>query len=179
MHHGSRASLFVLIVCAIIWLGAVNVRAVIGNELLVFGTLDFKQNLDGELEREIFRLISLSSIIVIGGYLATFVSALVFVRTTPLRFRENGWLTMSAILFFVFSPVEFYTIFLDWRMIALDFFSNPTLREFRVLFIHRLAALAGVPIIALLCYYTIIALAIWQPMIRAQRALASEVGQSR
>ncbi len=162
--QSSRASLFVLAVSAIIWLGAVNVRAVIGNELLVFGTLEFKQNLDVELEREVFRLISLSSCIVIGGYLATFLSALVFVRTTPLQFKQNGWLMMSAVLFFVFSPVEFYTMFLDWRMIALDFFSSPTLREFRVLFIHRLAALAGVPIIALLCYYTIIALAIWQPM---------------
>jgi len=168
MRQGSRASLFILIVSAIIWLGAVNVRAVIGNELLVFGTLDFKESLNSDLEREIFRLISLSSLIVIGGYLGTFFSALVFVKTTPLRFRENGWLTMSAVLFFIFSPVEFYTIFLDWRMIALDFFSNPTLREFRVLFIHRLAALAGVPIIALLCYYTIIALAIWQPMKRVQ-----------
>ncbi|HTX17237.1 MAG TPA: hypothetical protein VMG34_01150 [Bacteroidota bacterium] len=168
MRQGPRASLFILIISAIIWLGAVNVRAVIGNELLVFGTLDFKESLNSDLEREIFRLISLSSLIVIGGYLGTFFSALVFVKTTPLRFRENGWLTMSAVLFFIFSPVEFYTIFLDWRMIALDFFSNPTLREFRVLFIHRLAALAGVPIIALLCYYTIIALAIWQPMKRVQ-----------
>ena len=162
--QSSRASLFILIVSAIIWLGAVNVRAVIGNELLVFGTLEFKQSLAPELEREIFRLISLSSVIVIGGYLATFLSALFFVRTTPLRFKQNGWMMMSALLFFIFSPVEFYTMFLDWRMIALDFFSNPTLREFRVLFIQRLAALAGVPIIALLCYYTIIALAIWQPM---------------
>jgi hypothetical protein len=162
--QGSKASLFVLIVSAIIWLGAVNVRAVIGNELLVFGTLEFKQGLATELEREVFRLISLSSIIVIGGYLATFASALVFARTTPLRFKQNGWLMMSTLLFFIFSPVEFYTMFLDWKMIALDFFSNPTIREFRVLFIQRLAALAGVPIIALLCYYTIIALAIWQPM---------------
>jgi hypothetical protein len=162
--QSSRASLFLLIVSAIIWLGAVNVRAVIGNELLIFGTLEFKPNLDAELEREVFRLISLSSLIVIGGYLATFVSALVFVWTTPLRFKQNGWLMMSALLFFIFSPVEFYTIFLDWRMVALDFFFNPTLREFRVLFIHRLAALAGVPVIALFCYYTIIGLAIWQPM---------------
>jgi len=168
MRQGSKASLFILIVGAFIWLGAVNVRAVIGNELLVFGTLGFKENLNSDLEREIFRLISLSSLIVIGGYLTTFFSALAFVRTTPLRFKENGWLTMSALLFFIFSPVEFYTIFLDWRMIALDFFSSPTLREFRVLFIHRLAALAGVPMIALLCYYTIIALAIWQPMKRVR-----------
>lgn len=160
----ARVSLFALIVCSIIWLGAVNVRAVIGNELLNFGTLQFKTNLDAELEREVFRLITLSSVIVIGGYLGTFVSAVLFVKTTVLPMKQNGWLMMSSILFFMFSPVEFYTLFLDWKMIALDFFSNPSLTEFRVLFIHRLAALAGVPMIALLSYYTIIGLVVWQPM---------------
>ena len=69
-----------------------------------------------------------------GGYLATFTSAVVFVRTTTIRFKQNGWLMMSAILFFMFSPVEFYTLVLDWKMIALDFFANPTLTDFRVLF---------------------------------------------
>ena len=162
--QSSKVSLFILIVSAVVWLGAVNVRAVIGNELLNFGTLDFKEHLDAELEREVFRLISLTSVIVIGGYLATFTSAVVFVRTTALRFKQNGWLMMSAILFFMFSPVEFYTLVLDWKMIALDFFSNSTLTEFRILFIHRLAALAGVPMIALLSYYTIVGLAIWQPL---------------
>ena len=166
--QSSKVSLFILIVSAVVWLGAVNVRAVIGNELLNFGTLDFKEHLDAELEREVFRLISLTSLIVIGGYLLTFTSAVVFVRTTTLRFKQNGWLMMSAILFFMFSPVEFYTLILDWKMIALDFFSNPTLTDFRVLFIHRLAALAGVPIIALLSYYTIVGLAIWQPLKKQQ-----------
>ncbi len=167
--QSSKVSLFILIVSAVVWLGAVNVRAVIGNELLNFGTLDFKEHLDAELEREVFRLISLTSLIVIGGYLLTFTSAVVFVRTTTLRFKQNGWLMMSAILFFMFSPVEFYTLILDWKMIALDFFSNPTLTDFRVLFIHRLAALAGVPIIALLSYYTIVGLAIWQPLKKQQQ----------
>ena len=162
--QSSKVSLFVLIVSAIVWLGAVNVRAVIGNELLNFGTLDFKEHVDPGLEREVFRLISLTSVIVIGGYLATFTSAVVFVRTTPLRLKENGWLMMSAILFFMFSPVEFYTLFLDWKMIALDFFSSASLTDFRVLFIHRLAALAGVPMIALLSYYTIAGLSIWRPL---------------
>ena len=162
--QSSKISLFVLIISAVIWLGAVNVRALIGNELLKFGTLEFKQNLDPELEREVFRLINLSSLVVIGGYILTFTSAVIFARTTTMKFKRHGWLMMSALLFFIFSPVEFYTLYLDWRMIALDFFSNPTLTDFRVLFIHRLAALAGVPMIALLSYYTIVGLSIWQPM---------------
>lgn len=162
----TKISLFLLLLCSVIWLGAVNVRAIIGNELLNFGTIEFKTAIDPELEREVFRLIGLSSIIIAAAYAGTFLGALVFVRTTPLRLKENGWLMMSAVLFFLFSPVEFYTLFLDLKMVSLDFFWNASLAEFRVLFMHRLTTLAGVNIIALLSYYTIIGLAIWQPMKR-------------
>ena len=163
----TKISLFLLLVFGIVWLGAVNVRAIIGNELLNFGTIEFKSTIDPELEREVFRLISLSSIVIAAGYAGTFLGALVFVRTTPLRFKENGWLMMSSILFFIFSPIEFYTLFLDLKMVSLDLLWNASPAEFRALFMHRLTTLAGVNIIALLSYYTIIGLAIWQPMKRA------------
>lgn len=160
----ARVSLVMLIAGAIVWLGAVNVRAIIGNELLHFGTLEFRTDLDVELEGEVFRLISLSSVVVVGGYLVTFVSAVTFLRSSRLSLKQNGWFMMSAILFFMFSPVEFYTLYLDSKMMALCFFGQPALVELRTLFIHRLAALAGMPLIALLSYYTIIGLVVWQPL---------------
>jgi hypothetical protein len=73
---------------------------------------------------------------------------------------------MSAILFYIFVPVELYTSILDGQMIYLDLSSSSDLVEFRKLFIHRLGALSGVPIIALMCYYTIVGLVIIQPLKR-------------
>jgi hypothetical protein len=70
---------------------------------------------------------------------------------------------MSALLFYMFVPVELYTISLDARMVYETFFMSATNEVFRELFIARVGALAGTPLIALLCYYTIIALAIFQP----------------
>ena len=160
----TRISLFIGIVSAISWLGAVNIRAIIGNEILEWRTLSLRPGLDPTFEREIFRLVNYSSLVVIPGYLLTFISAVLFFSTTTLSYKENGWLMMGAIIFFMFSPAEFYTLYLDGKMLTLELFSRPELGELETLFIRRLGALAGVPLIALCCYYTIIALAIWRPL---------------
>jgi hypothetical protein len=164
--RSSRIALYVMVVAAIFWLGSVNIRAMIGNDMLKTGTLEFEEYLAPEAEREIFRLLSFASLIVMISYAAVLVSGTVFLTTTPLRFREHGWLMMSAILFYAFVPVEVFTMSLDARMVYMEFFTTAGNDVFRELFIARVAALAGAPVIALLCYYTIIALAVFQPLTR-------------
>ena len=164
--RASRMALFVMVVAAVFWLGGVNVRAMIGNDMLKTGTLEFEEYLAPEAEREIFRLLSFASLIVMISYAAVLVSATVFLTTTPMRFRDHGWLMMSAILFYAFVPVEVFTMSLDARMVYMEFFTTAGNEVLRELFIARVAALAGAPVIALLCYYTIIALAVFRPLTR-------------
>lgn len=167
--RASKISFFILCVGVICWLGGINIRALIGFNLLQTGTLDFKPNIHPYVERIVFGLLAQSSIVIIYAYAAVWLSGLVFLKTTSLRLKEHGWLMMSAILFYLFTPVEVYTIVLDIKMWLLDYYGSNDLVEFRKLFIHRLAALAGVPMIALLSYYTIIVLAVFRPMGRQRR----------
>jgi hypothetical protein len=53
-------------------------------------------------------------------------------------------------------------------MMYLEFFTTEDNTVFRELFLARLGALSGVPLIATLCYYTIIVLVVFQPMKRRQ-----------
>jgi len=160
----ARTSLVVLCIAGIIWLGGVNIRALIGFDLLQTGSLDFKPNIHPYVERTVFSFIAQSSLVVDVAYVIVWIAGLVYLRTTTLLFRENGWLMMSVILFYLFTPVEVYTTVLDGKMWYLDHIGSNDLVEFRKIFIHRLAALSGVPMIALLGYYTVICLAIFQPM---------------
>lgn len=162
----AKIALLVVIVSAIFWLGAINVRAVIGNDLLIFGTIEFKSNINPQVERSVFGLISKSSLVVIGWYFVLWIAGIIFLFSTKLKFKQHGWLMMSAILFYIFTPVEVYQLVLDGKMIYLDLFTKGELVEFRKLLIHRLAALQGVPIIAQFCYYTIIVLVVFQPLKR-------------
>jgi hypothetical protein len=159
----SHAALFLLLVGGVIWLGAVNIRALISNDMLKTGTLEFEEYLAPEAEREIFRLISFTSVVIMISYTIVLVSGAVFLATSPLRLKEHGWLMMSAILFSLFVPVELYTMYLDARMVYMEFFTTAGNDVFRQLFHARLGALAGAPLVALLCYYTIIALAVFRP----------------
>jgi len=131
--------------------------------MLKIGTLQFEEYLPPDAEREIYRLLSFTSVFIIISYAVALVSSVVFLATSPFRLREHGWLMMSAILFYLFVPVEAFTMYLDGKMVYLEFFTTADNQAFRELFIARVAALAGAPLIALLCYYTIIGLVIFQP----------------
>ena len=161
-----RSALLALVLGGIFFLGTVNVRAILGGELLRFGTLEFANTLSPQSEREIFHLMSLTSILIMAAYVMVLVSSVVFLATSPLRLREHGWLMVSAILFYLFVPVECFAMWRDWKIISADFFTASDSPAFRELFLARLGALAGAPIIAQLCYYTIIVLAVFRPFRR-------------
>ncbi len=162
--HVLNILLVVIVISAICWLGGINIRAMIGFDLLEAGTLDFKPNIHPYVERAVFSLIAQSSMVIDTAYLILWIAGVMYLRMTPLKLRQNGWLLMCAILFYMFTPVEVYTMVLDFRLWRLDAIGSNDLVEFRKLFIHRLAALAGVPMIALLSYYTAIVLAIFRPL---------------
>lgn len=163
-----RVALFILIVAAIIWLGATITRALIGNDLLRTDTktltLSINDALSPDAQREAFRLLSICSVTILGSYAVTLISSIVFLAASPFGLKQHGWLMMSAILFYLFVPVEAWTLYLDWKMIYLEFFTTEGLERFQELFLARVGALAGAPTVASLCYFTIIGLAVFQPM---------------
>jgi hypothetical protein len=71
---------------------------------------------------------------------------------------------MSAILLYLFVPVEAYAMSIDVRMILAELFTGADPAMLRELFQARVGALAGAPFVALLCYYTIVVLAVFQPL---------------
>lgn len=168
--RASKIALTVLILATIFWLGGLNIRAMVGFNLFEFGTLEYKSNIHPYVERSVFALLAQSSMVINIAYVVVWVSAVFFLKSTHLTFKANGWLMMSAILFFMFTPVEVYSAILDVRMWYLDFLGSNDLVEYRTLLGHRLGALSGVPMIALLSYGVIIGLIVFQPMRRSVEA---------
>ena len=166
-----RVALCVLLLSALTWFGSFVTRAVVGNELLEPGTGRLITTFSLETEQHLYRVLAASAIPMVIGYILLLISSAVFLSTSPLRLRENGWLLMSALLLYLFVPVEVFVLSLDVRMISVQFFGNADVPALRELFLARLGALAGAPFIAVLCYLTIVPLAIFQPLRRkAQQA---------
>jgi hypothetical protein len=100
------------------------------------------------------------------AYGVVLISAAVFLARSPFRLKQHGWLLMSTILLYLFVPVEVFTMTLDYKLILFEFFQPADLAAFRNVFLARAGALAGTPFIAMICYYTIIVLAVFQPFRR-------------
>ncbi len=173
VHSGAfalwRVALCLLLLSALAWFGSFISRAVVANELLEPGTGQLVTTLAPETEMHLYRVLAASAIPMVIGYVLVLISSAVFLRTSPFRLREHGWLLMSALLLYVFVPVEAFVTSLDVRMIAAQFFGSADLGVLRELFLARLGALAGAPFIAVLCYLTIIPLAVFQPFRRRTR----------
>ncbi len=161
--------LTIFIFSAIIWLGAGIMKNIQIEHLIEFGTVQFKQTLVPEVERAAYNSIAEYSIVVFISYPIALFFGIGYIVTTRRTFKEHGWLLMSAILFFIFVPVELYSFVLDWKIVGLNYTKYAShggsweLEEFRKAFLLRLNALAGLPFIAQLCYYTIPFLVIFKP----------------
>jgi hypothetical protein len=160
----NKIALTVLLISAFFWLGSINIRTLIGNELLDYDQFEFRTSIPPDRENTLFQLIANSSIVVIISYVVVLISAVWFTATSNIKLKENGWFLMCAIMFYLFVPVEIYTGYLDLKFILLFYSNPPNHDELLKLFGERLGALSGVPVIALFCYYTIIPIIIFKPL---------------
>jgi len=171
--------LFLLIVSAIFWLGGINVRAIIGNDLLNYDEFSFRTGIPPDEENWIFRLLSFSSILIMISYIFVLTSVIAFLKTSKLIIKENGWLLMCSILFFAFVPVEIYTYYLDIKFYLLYLQNPPNHDGLLRIFGERIGFLKGVPYIAVLSYYTIIFIAVFRPLHKTKAQLEEEKNKAK
>lgn len=170
----NKIALTLLVISAVFWLGGINVRTLIGNELLDYDQFEFRTSIPPDRENTLFQMISNASILIAISYTIVLISAIWFISTTRLKVKENGWLLMAAILFFMFVPVEIYTYYLDMKFILLFFSNPPDHDELLRIFGERIGALSGLPVIAVFCYYTIIPIVIFKPLRKKSAAVNEE-----
>ena len=161
--HFSNFIVFVIAVGAIFWLGALNVRALVGNELFETKVLEWKNYLAPDFYSAYFRIIAMSSILTLISYTFVFVFTIIYLLYVKPDLKANGWLMASLIFFFIFAPVEIYGSYFDFRFVYEYFFGKADYYYLQQLLTKRITALSGMPVIAIFCYYTIIGLIIWKP----------------
>lgn len=158
--------LLLLTVSALVWIAASGYKNYQVGMLLKFGTVEFKEGIDPDAERTVYRVVSENIIVTAVSYPFVLLAAAGYLRTTRRSFKMDGWLMMSAILLFLFIPVELYCFVLDWKIIGLNYWGEWPIEEFRKAVIHRWTALAGLPLVAQFCYYSIPLLILFKPLKR-------------
>lgn len=114
-----------------------------------------------------------------SSYLVVLVSAIAFLKTAKLNIKQNAWLLMCSILFFAFVPVEVYTYYLDIKFYLLYLTNPPNHDGLLRIFGERIGFLKGVPYIALLSYYTVIAIAVFRPLHKTKEQLEQDKNKEK
>ncbi len=155
MNRLSKLSLYFLIMGAMVLLGGIAFQMLIGiSTMLVSNTV---------MEQFGYTLMSRGSIILIIAYVIIFISGLIFWKSGPFKLKKDRWFLISFLLFYVWFPVDIYTIILDLKFAILF---NPNILitdELKNLFLARQTTLGPIPLIMLLGYLVSIGFAIFRP----------------
>ncbi len=171
---GARVALFIMVVGGIFYLGGSASRAIIGNDLVEFGTLKFRRDIPFDAEKEIYNLLARTSLLIVFGYVLALIGFVIFLFKSNMRMKEHPNVLMAVILFAIFIPVEIYMSYLDLKFFVsyvdfqLELFlgadPGPLRDEMRRIFVERVSGLGGLSVIAILSYYAGIGALIIQPI---------------
>ncbi len=164
----SASFLTVASLACILWMGSYLSRLMLSyqlfNETITSnkGYLN-KQNLDAVLTT-INPVIPTTFVL----FIVFLVFYFLFLFTSGLNLRKNGWLFIITVLILVTAPFEIYLMTIDYRIFTNVDYGIFSSGEVLGLIMKRLTILSGFSLIELLCYCTIVFLAVFKPMIREE-----------
>lgn len=160
----TKIYLFLLILASLFWLGGSIYRAIIAYTLFEPFSLIVKSQITYDILRQTLKLIGNINVYVLISYPIVLLTFVLFVRSTRVSLKKEGWLFMITMILVLFFPIEIYLSYRDINFTLMVLFSNFDTNLALSLLIQRISALGGLPAIGSLCYFTSIWLAIFQPL---------------
>lgn len=173
MNKFSKTTKLILAIVAlafIIWLGGAILRTAIGFSVFEPSATEtlIRQTSNDILMQTVY-LFASTSIYTSIAYIIVFILSFYLLTKFKGMFKQEGWILMCFVLFYLFSPVIIYTIYQDIRLsIAIfqqniwEFYSQP-IQDF---FMKRIKSVLYNSLngLAILSALTIVIYAIWQPL---------------
>lgn len=120
MPFRSRTTQFLLtlfVLGGLLWLGGSVIRTVIGFDVFIPGTLQFKPEQTDAVRMNTLRLFAQTGPWTSWGFAAAFLGGVGLIIACRKRMHAWGWLMMSAILFLLIAPIEGYLMWKDYQLI--------------------------------------------------------------
>ncbi len=156
--------LFLTVLSGALWLGCYFLRLIISYQ--IFDGADFSlrsyindQNIAGILLS--FKPAMISTIVL---YVIFIISYFLFIITSKLSLKENGWLFIITVIILITLPFESYLLTIDYKMIMLSSTPNFNSKDILELIIKRFRIFSSFPVIEIFCYMAIIFFLLFQPL---------------
>ncbi len=171
----SRLLLALLLASATLWLGGTVVRAALGYDVFVPGTLDLKPTLDDAEKLATIRLFVSTAAYTGWAFGIAALCAIVLSIRERAAYAHRGWMLMIAILAWLLVPLQGWSVYHDYLLAQHFDMSTDTMMpllsmpELLVVFRERIAnvGLAMSNGLSVLIGFTIIILAAMRPLERS------------
>lgn len=96
-------------------------------------------------------------------YLILIISFTLFIISTKMKFKENGWLLIISLIIYLTLPFESVLLIIDYKLIGLFLNEQFASEDVLKLIIERISMLSSFPIILLLSYLSIPYFLVFKP----------------
>ena len=97
------------------------------------------------------------------SYLILIISFTLFIISTTMKFKENGWLLIISLIIYLTLPFESVLLMIDYKLIVLFLNEQFASEDVLKLIIERMTILSSFPIILLLIYLSIPYFLVFKP----------------
>ena len=154
---------FTALVFGAIWLGSHITRLILTYNLFREGELVLKNFINNSNINGIFQAFEPLYYITFVTYVLVVICFTLFLISSSLRLKANGWLFIIAVIIYFTLPFEAVLMTIDYKIILLYLTGNIDSELTLSLILDRLQTLGGFSVIIILCYLSIPYFLIFKP----------------
>jgi hypothetical protein len=164
LNKTSKIFAFLALITCSLWIGSYLSRLFLSYQLFEAQDLSLKPyitsaNLTGILTT---LLPSITTTFVL--YICFIFSFVAFIIVSHIKFRDNGWLFIIAIIVLITLPFEVYLMTIDYKMIFQLNYDTYNTSDIVGLFVRRIKVLGSFPLIEIFSYLSFYYFLLFRPL---------------
>ena len=160
----SRFLFYITCLSGAIWLGSYVTRLFVTYRLFQPNDFILKDYINTQGLGDILYTLLPAYLVAFISYTIFFVFFILFLSTSKLSLKNNGWLFIVSVAVLLTFPFEAYLMTIDYNIISLLAGNTFNAGEVLNLIIKRFKVFSSFPVIEIFCYFAIIFLLIFQPL---------------
>jgi len=138
-----------------LWFGAYIARLLVTYQMFEPNELLLKSYLSNNDLSTVFQTIFPLVNLTLFSYSMMIVSFTIFIISTDLKLKENGWLFIISMIIYLTLPLETVLLSIDYKLFIIFVNEQFSSNEILKLIIQRITILSSFPVILILSYITI------------------------
>ena len=164
LNKTSKIFAFIAVITCSLWIGAYLSRLFLSYQLFEAQDLSLKSYINSANLTGILTTLLPSVTTTFVLYICFIFSFVLFIIVSPIKFRDNGWLFIIAVIVLITLPFEVYLMTIDYTIIFQLNYGTYNTSDIIGLFVRRIKVLGSFPLIEIFCYLSFYYFLLFRPL---------------